>query len=164
MVFLLGLSGLLGALTQARNATGQARRYMQATDIANDLLEQIQLWPATDTRLTPTTAGVCKDDPLDKVGALSQPKGSAAYSAYAACLRSDADLKASGRSWAGLTNPTFMDELGSQGTPTQYERYYMILSKEVRENVQWLQIWVKVRYEDPDGVRVVTVQGMRVVM
>ncbi len=44
VVFLVGLAGLLGALVQARNATGQARRLLQATDVANDLSEQIQLW------------------------------------------------------------------------------------------------------------------------
>ncbi|HEX8538592.1 MAG TPA: hypothetical protein VF664_14080 [Cystobacter sp.] len=161
VVFLLGLSGLLGALVQARNATGQARRYMQATDIANDLLEQMQLWDSTDPRLSPTTAGVCKDDPMDKAGALLQKKESSTYQAYASCMRGDTDIKAAGRNWAGLTDPSFRDEQGNQ---TNYFRYYIVQSEVVRPGVQRLQIWVKVRYDDAGEPRVVTAQGMRVVM
>jgi type IV pilus assembly protein PilV len=164
VVFLLGLSGLLGALTQARNATGQARRYMQATDIANDLLEQMQFWDPTDpmdTRLNATPAGVCTVDPMDKAGALLQPPESSAYQAYALCMRGESNITSGSVKWAGLPSPSFTDE---QGNRTDYSRYYIIQSEVVRPGVRRLQIWVKVRYSDAGEPRVVTVQGMRVVM
>ncbi|MFY0573066.1 type IV pilus modification PilV family protein [Cystobacter fuscus] len=168
VVFLLGLSGLLGALTQARNATGQARRYMQATDIANDLVEQMQLWNINDPRLSSST-GVCNDDPLDKAGAMLQPKESSAYKTYVGCMKSEANLR-SGK-WAGLMEPNpatpfdegyiFTDE---QGNTTRYWRYFMVRRQEVRLGVTRLQIWVKVRYDDAGEPRVVTTQAMRVQM
>jgi type II secretory pathway pseudopilin PulG len=168
VVFLLGLSGLLGALTQARNATGQARRYMQATDIANDLVEQIQLWNINDPRLNAST-GVCIDDPLDKAGAMLQSKDAAAYKTYVGCMRNETNLRSG--MWAGLMDPNpttafddgyvFKDE---QGNMTRYWRYFMVRREEVRPGVTRMQIWVKVRYDDAGEPRVVTTQAMRVQM
>ncbi|EPX57798.1 hypothetical protein D187_004677 [Cystobacter fuscus DSM 2262] len=160
VVFLLGLSGLLGALTQARNATGQARRYMQATDIANDLVEQIQLWRFDDPRLDPK-AGVCNDDPLDKAGAMLKSKESAEYVAYTKCMRDDFDIKPNNRQWSGLAAPEFKDE---QGNTTTYWRYFMVRKQVVNPSVTRLQIWVKVRYDDAGEPRVVTTQAMRIQM
>lgn len=166
MVFLLGISGLMGALVQARNSTGQARRYMQATDIANDLAEQIQLWAFNDPRLSSMT-GVCVDDPQDKAGALLKPSTDSAYAAYKACMRGDTELTStlgsSGTTlkWGGLGKPSFTDE---QGVRTTYERYYIVRSQNVRPGVMRMQVWVKVRYEDASGVHVVTTQAMRLQM
>ncbi|WNG14523.1 hypothetical protein [Cystobacter fuscus] len=159
VVFLLGLSGLLGALTQARNATGQARRYMQATDIANDLVEQIQLWRSDDPRLVPKS-DVC--DPLDKAGAMLKPRDNGDYTAYTKCMRDDFDIKPNDRQWSGLATPEFTDE---QGITTTYWRYFMIrkhVDTTVNPAVTRLQIWVKVRYDDVGEPRVVTTQAMRI--
>ncbi|ATB36088.1 hypothetical protein CYFUS_001502 [Cystobacter fuscus] len=167
VVFLLGLSGLLGALTQARNATAQARRYMQATDIANDLVEQIQLWDIKDSRLASPATGVCKDDPMDKAGALLQPEASSAFQAYAACMKDEINIASN--KWAGLKDPTSTFDKGhvfkdEQGNITKYRRFYSILVQDVRPGVKRLQIWVKVRYDDAGEPRVVTTQAMRLQM
>ena len=160
VVFLLGLSGLLGALTQARNATGQARRYMQATDIANDLVEQIQLWSPDDARLKPTL-GPCLDDPLDTKGVLLQSdENASSYQAYWLCMKTEKDITISTK-WAGLARPEFTDE---QGVVTPYDRAYIVQEQQVRPGVKRLQIWVKVRYEDASGAHVVTTQAMRLRM
>jgi type II secretory pathway pseudopilin PulG len=168
VVFLLGLSGLMGALTQARNSTGQARRYMQATDIANDLVEQIQLWDLSDPRLS-ATPGVCNDDPLDHAGALLKPKDSGDYKTYTECMHDETELKStpnpnkSGETmpWGGLQDPVFKDE---QSNSTDYKRFYIVRVQDVRPGVKRIQIWVKVRYEDAGEPRVVTTQAMRIQM
>ncbi len=167
VVFLLGLSGLMGALTQARNSTGQARRYMQAMDIANDLIEQMQLWGLDDPRLK-AMSGVCVDDPLDKNEALLKPD-SADYNAFVTCMRSDVDLKntldpknASAKMpWGGLQEETFTDE---QGVITKYKRYYIVRTQTVRPGVSRWQMWVKVVYSDVGEPRVVSTQAMRIQM
>jgi type II secretory pathway pseudopilin PulG len=159
VVFLLGLAGLLGALVQARNATGQARRLMQATDVANDLAEQIQMWDVTDPRLA-ETPGVCADDPLDAADVLSKP-GDSAFDTYVSCMHDETTLKQPGTTFGGLQEPVFVDELGS---PTKYSRYYIVRYQPVKENAQARRvfIWVKVLYMDAGVQRHVTAHTMRI--
>ncbi|HEX8820973.1 MAG TPA: hypothetical protein VF794_13680 [Archangium sp.] len=155
VVFLLGLAGLLGALVQARNATGQARRLMQATDVANDLSEQIQMWDVTDPRLAETT-GPCGLDPLDEEGALSSE--GAEFDSYLACMHNETTLKLPGTKFGGLAEPVFLDELGNA---TRYNRYY-IVRYIVRDDVRRLHVWVKVFYKDAGVQRHVTTSGIRI--
>lgn len=166
VVFLVGLAGLLGALVQARGATGQARRLMQATDVANDLAEQIQLWDFNDPRLTPNAA-LCADDPLDKTGKLRKP-GTGDYSAYVACMHGELMLTLGSAKYGGLPGTT----VGSPGVvfkdegkgETRYERFYIVRVHDVREGVKRMQVWVKVLYLDAGEPRVVTTQTMRILM
>jgi len=163
VVFLVGLAGLLGALVQARGATGQARRLMQATDIANDLAEQIQLWNFTDPRLAANDA-LCANDPLDKTRKLHRPK-TAEYNAYIACMHGELMLRLSGASFGGLQRPVFKDEDKVEGrNETAYQRFYIVRTETVREGVQRMQVWVKVLYMDAGEPRVVTTQTMRIQM
>jgi len=158
VVFLVGLAGLLGALVQARNATGQARRLMQATDVANDLAEQIQLWDLSDPRLAETT-GPCATDPLDNGGALSSTGST--FDNYVACMHNETTLKQPNTTFGGLQQPVFVDELGSS---TRYARYYIVRSQTPREGVRRIHIWVKVIYMDAGVRRHVTAHTIRVQM
>ena len=165
VVFLLGLSGLLGALTQARNSTGQARRYMQASDLASDTLEQVQLWDFTDPRLTPTP-GVCSDDPTDNGGALTKDPTSSEFKAYRDCMHDETWLtKTSGTRWGGILTPSFGDEQGS-ASPAQssFARYYTVRLQDVRPGVKRMQIFVKVLYKEEGVQRVASTQAMRMQM
>lgn len=156
VVFLVGLAGLLGALVQARGATGQARRLMQATDVANDLAEQIQLWDFKDPRLT-ASAAMCADDPLDKDGVLLKP-GTSGYNAYKACMNGEVMLTLGGAKFGGLPKPVFKNEEKTAGkNETWYERFYIVRPQGDRI----LQVWVKVLYLDAGEPRVVTTQTMR---
>ncbi len=130
VVFLVGLAGLLGALVQARNATGQARRLMQATDVANDLAEQIQLWDVNDPRLA-ETVGPCATDPLDDGHALSSTGST--FDNYVACMHNETTLKQPNTTFGGLQEPVFVDEIGN---PTRYERYYIVKSQSPRDGVR----------------------------
>jgi len=158
VVFLVGLAGLLGALVQARNATGQARRLMQATDVANDLAEQIQLWDVTDPRLA-DSAGVCAADPLDTAEVLYRP--GPAFDTYVACMHNETTLKQPNTRFGGLQEPVFVDELGNS---TRYNRYYIVRSQSPREGVRRIHVWVKVLYMDAGVQRSVTAHTIRIQM
>ncbi|QRK12883.1 hypothetical protein JQX13_24335 [Archangium violaceum] len=156
VVFLLGLAGLLGALVQARGATAQARRLMQATDVANDLAEQIQLWSFDDPRLIPSDP-LCADDPLDKDGKLLKP-GTGDYNAYKACMHDEMMLTFEDAKFGGIQEPVFRnEEKDPSKNRTEYERFYIVR----RVDERMLQIWVKVLYLDAGEPRVVTTQAMR---
>jgi type II secretory pathway pseudopilin PulG len=158
VVFLVGLAGLLGALVQARNATGQARRLMQATDVANDLAEQIQLWDVTDPRLV-DSSGVCAADPLDTAQALDRP--GPAFDTYVACMHNETTLKQPNTRFGGLQEPVFADEGGGS---TRYNRYYIVRSQSPREGVRRIHVWVKVLYMDAGVPRSVTAHTIRIQM
>jgi hypothetical protein len=163
VVFLVGLAGLLGALVQARGATGQARRLMQATDVANDLAEQIQLWDFNDPRLAPNDA-LCAEDPLDKDDKLLTP-GTGDYNAYVACMHGELMLRLGGASFSGLQRAAFKDEDKVEGrNETVYQRYYIVRTADVRLGARRMQVWVKVLYMEAGEPRVVTTQTMRVLI
>jgi type II secretory pathway pseudopilin PulG len=159
VVFLAGLAGLLGALVHARGATGQARRLMQATDVANDLAEQIQLWDFNDPRLAPSPAE-CADDPMDEEGKLFKV-GTSEYTAYRACMHGEVMLTLGGAQFGGLANPVFIDESNAQ---TQFDRFYIVRQQAGRAGVERKQVWIKVLYRDAGEPRVVTTQTLRVLM
>jgi prepilin-type N-terminal cleavage/methylation domain-containing protein len=50
-VLLIGATGMLGLHTQGLRMEGDARRITRATAIAQDLMDQISLWPWGDPRL-----------------------------------------------------------------------------------------------------------------
>ena len=160
VVFLVGLAGLLSALVQARGATAQARRIMQATDVANDLSEQIQLWAVAnkdDTRLEDVKDDPCLSDPMDKADVLLKSDTDMAYQNYIKCMHGETDLTKGGAVFGGLKDPVFKDSDGSQ---TKFKRYYIVRRKYVRDGVQRIQVWVKVLYTEAGASRVVTTQTL----
>jgi type II secretory pathway pseudopilin PulG len=160
VVFLLGLAGLLGALVQARSATGQARRLLQATDVANDLAEQIQLWRFDDPRLT-DSSGTCVLDPMDKAGVLLKP-GTGPSNTYRSCMHDETTLNLTGTTFGGLKDPVFADESNNL---TRFERFYIIRSEiDPESKARRMHVWVKVLYKDAGEPRVVTSHTMRVQM
>jgi Tfp pilus assembly protein PilV len=52
VVMLVGAAGLVGLNMTAMGMTGDARHLTRATAIAQDLVNQIELWEYTDSRLT----------------------------------------------------------------------------------------------------------------
>jgi hypothetical protein len=160
VVFLVGLIGLLSALVQARGATGQARRILQATDIANDLMAQLQMWPFDDARLIPAS-GPCATDPEDEEGVLAKGPGHPGYESFMSCLHGEHLLRLNGARFGGLEEPVFTDSSGDQ---TRFRRYYIVRPQEVRPGVRRMQLWVKVLYEEGGQTRVVATQTMRVQM
>jgi len=161
VVFLVGLVGLLSALVQARGATSQARRIMQATDVANDLAEQIQLWNFDDiSKRLDDNVGECALDPLDKDGKLLDPDPDIS-SGYIACMHGEHTLTQDGAKFGGLKTPVFKDADGSE---TEFKRYYIVHTEDVREGVKRKQVWVKVRYSEAGQPRVVTTQTLLVQM
>ncbi|HSP79468.1 MAG TPA: hypothetical protein VLQ93_13110 [Myxococcaceae bacterium] len=160
VVFLVGLAGLLGALIQARGATGQARRILEATDIANDLMAQVQLWPFEDPRLA-SSLGTCAADPQDVAGVLLEKPGDPARASYVACMHDENMLRLNGAHFGGLDRPVFTDADGSE---SRFERYYITKTEDVRPGVRRRQIWGKVLYEESGQTRVVSSQTMRIQM
>ena len=158
VVFLVGLSGRRGALGPAGAATGQARRLMQATDVANDLVEQISLWPFNDQRLT-VSDDLCGKDPLDKLGKLLTP-GTSESNAYRACMSGEVMLTLGGAKFGGLPDAAFRDE--DARNLTRYERFYIVQRQDLDASKHRMQIWVKVLYMDAGEPRVVTTQTLRV--
>jgi type II secretory pathway pseudopilin PulG len=160
VVFLVGLVGLLSALVQARGATSQARRIMQATDVANDLAEQIHLWKFSDDRLADNATGPCTEDPLDKKNVLLDPDENTSKT-YRDCMHGESMLTFNGAKFGGLRTPSFTDE---EGLSTRFDRYYIVKKQAVREGVERKQIWVKVRYFDAGQPRVITTQTLLINM
>jgi type II secretory pathway pseudopilin PulG len=160
VVFLVGLAGLLSALVQARGATAQARRLMQATDVANDLSEQIQLWAVAnknDARLESVTEDPCLTDPMDKADVLLKPASDAERQNFIKCMHGELDLTKGGVAFGGLKAPVFKD---SDGSETRFERYYIVNRQPVRDGVQRIQVWVKVLYSEAGAPRVVNTQTL----
>lgn len=158
LVFLIGLVGLLGTLVQARAATSQARRDMQASALAQDLVEQINLWAYDDARLAPSPSP-CGDDPGDEAGALRTPT-SGAYAAYVACMHGEANLTRGGAVWGGVPTPAFSND----GVPARFERYYIVREQTVRPGVWRKHVWVKVLYPEGSRVRVVQAETVKLSM
>ena len=60
-VMLIGATGLMGLFTVEAHMTGDARRVTRATAIAQDLLENIELWSYADPRLAESVSGSVTD-------------------------------------------------------------------------------------------------------
>ncbi|HLL55378.1 MAG TPA: prepilin-type N-terminal cleavage/methylation domain-containing protein [Myxococcaceae bacterium] len=71
-VFLVGVTGFLAVMLEARRSTAMARRSTEALALAEDLATQIELWSYGDARLDPTTGEPCRLDPADRAGLLDK--------------------------------------------------------------------------------------------
>jgi prepilin-type N-terminal cleavage/methylation domain-containing protein len=129
VIFLVGVTGFIGSVLHARNATAHGRRDLHAMALANDLAEQMAAWRYDDPRLSITTGAPCITDPADKAGALKNP-GSSSYSAYIACAH-DGSILLTGPSWAGMALPEFLIGKTSTGASLydRLERRWVVLEE-----------------------------------
>lgn len=111
-VMLIGAAGMAGLNKMGLRLDGDGRRITRATAIAEDLAQQIALWPYNDARLT--NANAANDDNIGDVGFLLE--GNTDPTAHVD--HSDADLTAGGHIWNGI--PTA--EIQASG----FERYWNV--------------------------------------
>lgn len=158
VVFLLGMSGLMGALLLARGATTAASRQVRAVAVASDMVAQLQMWPYNDARLVSQT-GPCAADPTDSVGVLTAaPRDAGTYTAFVACLHDNADF----------TNGTWLPTAEFPATPLAtpgFQRYFVV--REVNDQGSTVGtahtgtrkfVWVIVTWEEAGRSRKVTSQ------
>ncbi|WP_163990707.1 type IV pilus modification PilV family protein [Pyxidicoccus caerfyrddinensis] len=163
IVFMLGMTGLLGAIIQARTSTAAARRHVYAVAVATDLVAQVQLWGYDDARLVPS-GSPCAEDPTDAAGLLLDV-AAPGHDAYVACLHGEAQLRSG--PWHGLPESDF--PVGA-GQWDRYRRYFVVTEVDVDGRpVSAAQahsgarkvVWVLVTWNDGRSVRRVTSQVIK---
>lgn len=150
-ILLVGAMGMAGLQMQGVRMEGDARRITRATAIAEDLLDQISLWPWGDPRLgTATSIDTAKLTNLGDPGFLFERSGTPSADF------SDPSLTAGGTTWLGI--PTA--DISGGG----YERYWNVAyvddsnSNGVPDAVR---IAVIVRYPAGVGFRRVVLVGIK---
>ena len=163
IVFLFGMTGLLGAIIQARTATASARRHVHAVAVATDLVAQVQLWAYDDARLVPS-GSPCAEDPTDAAGVLLDPNAPG-HAAFVACLHGEAQLRS--RPWAGLTEADF--PVGD-GAWDRYRRYFIVQEVDadgrpvppgLAHSGARKVVWVLVTWPEGATVRRITSQAVK---
>jgi hypothetical protein len=96
-VMLIGAVGVAGLNTMGVRLDGDGRRMTRATAIAEDLAQQIALWPYTDARLSNPVTTANDDDIGDVQFALERTNSVAGLVDHA-----EADLTAGGALWYGI--------------------------------------------------------------
>jgi prepilin-type N-terminal cleavage/methylation domain-containing protein len=150
-ILLVGAMGMAGLQMQGVRMEGDARRITRATAIAQDLLDQISLWPWGDARLGTATA-----IDASRFTALGDPGFVFERSGTPPANFSDANLTAGGATWLGI--PT--SDVAAAG----YERYWNVAyvddsnSNGVPDAVR---IAVIVRYPTGAGFRRVVLTGIK---
>jgi hypothetical protein len=149
-VMLVGAAGVAGLNRMGLRADGDGRRITRATAIAEDLAQQLQLWPYGDPRLAnvrPTN----DDDIGDTAFALEQNAVATGFVDHG-----EASLTLNGAVWNGIPSTGF--------NPLEYERYWNVsfndpaapgnLLDENRNGVaDGMRIAVIVRYRNETGWR-----------
>jgi Tfp pilus assembly protein PilV len=109
-VMMLGALGLLALNAQGQRMNGDAQRMTRATAVAQDLLNQIALWPWNDARLANANVGNDADlgDSAFAFESTSAPPAD----------HGEADLTLGGTAWLGIPGT----ELQGGG----YERYWNV--------------------------------------
>ncbi len=114
-VMLIGASGVAGLTTTGLAMDGDARKLTRATALAEDLANQIALWPYADARLANPVAG--NDDDLgDTAGALDLLADPSTVVDHG-----EADLTAGGAIYNGIPSPLPAD-LQANG----FQRYWNV--------------------------------------
>lgn len=111
-VMLVGAAGVAGLNRMGLRADGDGRRITRATAIAEDLAQQIQLWPYNDPRLANAVPGN-DDDIGDTYFGLERNA-----SATGLVDHGEADLTLGGTTWNGI--PT------AELRAYEYERYWNV--------------------------------------
>jgi Tfp pilus assembly protein PilV len=107
-VLLIGTAGVMSLNSTGLRMAGDARRITRATAIAQDLVDQIALWPYADPRLA-------NGNPSND-GAIGDPAFALEGSGTPAVDHGESDLTLGGTSWVGT--PT--------GDIAGYERYWNV--------------------------------------
>lgn len=111
-VMMIGAAGVAGLNSMGLRIDGDGRRLTRATAIAEDLAQQIQLWPYTDPRLA--NANAANDDDIGdttfQAERLADVSGIVDHA--------EADLTAGGTAWFGIP------AVDLQGNG--YERYWSV--------------------------------------
>jgi prepilin-type N-terminal cleavage/methylation domain-containing protein len=150
-ILLVGAMGMAGLQIQGVRMEGDARRITRATAVAQDLLDQISLWPWGDPRLGNAT-GI----DASKLAALGDPGFVFERAGTPPADFSDTNLTAGGTTWLGI--PT------ADISPAGYERYWNVAyvddsnSNGVPDTVR---IAVIVRYPSAVGYRRVVLTGIK---
>jgi hypothetical protein len=114
-VLLIGATGMLGLHTQGLRMEGDARRITRATAIAQDLMDQISLWPWGDPRL-----GTATSLNTSMLATLGDPAYAFESASPPTASFSDATggLTQSGTNWLGIP----ISDIQSEG----YQRYWNV--------------------------------------
>jgi prepilin-type N-terminal cleavage/methylation domain-containing protein len=127
-VLLVGATGMLGLHVQGLRMEGDARRITRATAIAQDLMDQVSVWPWGDARL----GGPNPSMNDTKLATLGDPTFAYERATPPAASFSDAagDLTRGGTSWNGIPlastqgegyerywNVAYVDDSNGNGTP-----------------------------------------------
>ncbi|MFP2907152.1 prepilin-type N-terminal cleavage/methylation domain-containing protein [Pyxidicoccus sp. 3LFB2] len=163
VVFMLGMTGLLGAIIQARTSTASARRHVHAVAVATDLVAQVQLWAYDDARLLPS-GSPCAEDPADGAGVLLDANAPG-HAAFLACAHGEAQLRS--RPWHGLPEADF--PVGD-GQWDRYRRYFVVSEVDAQgrpvagplaHSGARKVVWVLVTWSEGGTVRRVTSQAIK---
>jgi type IV pilus assembly protein PilV len=112
-VVLIGATGLASMYTMGVRMNGDARRMTRATAIAEDLIDNIALWPYGSTALANTKTG--NDGDIGDTAFAFETSADPVAAGIAD--HGEADLTALGASWTGIPG----SELAGQ-----YERYWNV--------------------------------------
>lgn len=152
-VLLIGAVGMLGLHTQGLRMEGDARRITRATAIAQDLMDQISIWPWGDPRLGTATA-------LDTTMAATLGDPAYAFERVGTPTASFSDagggLTTGGTTWLGI--PV------SDIQPEGYERYWNVAyvdDSNGNGTPDAARIAVIVRYPAGPGFRRVVLLGTK---
>ena len=116
VVLLIGAIGVIGAHRQGLRLASDARRLTRASAIAQDLVDQIALWPYGDPRLARGARSSLADPDIGDSNFLFESSASTSTLAD----HGDADLTLGGRPWNGIPTSVI------QGTAPRFERYWNV--------------------------------------
>ena len=142
-VTLVGAVAMMGLFTVGVRMNGDARRVTRATAIAQDLLNNIELWSYTDARLS-------------KVSSNTTDIADAEFQFEKVDLPLDGGLADHGEASLGAWNG-----IPASGLGAEYERYWNVLHDTNGSAENDIQIAVVVRWKQGSGWRRIVLQGMK---
>jgi Tfp pilus assembly protein PilV len=121
VVLLVGAVGVMGAHRQGLRLASDARRITRASAIAQDLVDQISLWPYGDPRLADTIANdAIIGDPGQAFETTADASSLADFGETPSGTTINGGLTASGTTWNGIPSSV----LSSYSPP--FERYWNV--------------------------------------
>lgn len=117
-VMLVGVTGLMSLFTTGVVMNGNARRMTRATAIAEDLLNNIALWPYQDNAPGTPLADTSTSNDGDIADTASRFETDTDPVGHGLADHGEADLAALGASWTGIP----LAEMGGE-----YERYWNVV-------------------------------------
>jgi len=147
-VMLVGSMGIVGLCSMGLQMNGNARRITRATAIAQDLLNNIEVWSYGDARLAKVSSNT--GDIAD-----AQYRFETVEDPVAAGLadHDESGLTSGGALWNGVPGAA----LGSE-----YQRYWNVLHESYNGTENDVQIAVIVRWHHAGGWRRIVLQGMKI--